>query len=275
MKKILITGNSGYIGSHLTKILRRNENVEIHGLDKKLFNFWVHNQFYHDISLPEWNIEEEYDCVIHLAAQVSVSESSLDPTKYYMNNLLGTINVLNGIKTKRYVIASTGAAKEMMSPYGISKRCMEQVVEQHCKEKNIPYTIFRFYNVIGTDGIQPSNPDGLMYNLIKAKETKEFNLYGNDYNTKDGTCIRDYVHVNEVCHSLVLAVDESSNSIENLGHGIGHSVKEMIDIFKEVNNCDFKVNICPRRIGDIEQSVLDNPSKFMQKLYSVEELLKV
>lgn len=273
--KVLITGNSGYIGSHLTKILFRDSSIEMHGLDKRQIKFWVHNQFYQDISLADWDIDDEYDCVVHLAGQISVKESYIDPIKYYSSNVTGTINLLKGVKTKRFVIASTGAAESMSSPYAVSKRAAEQVVEQHCREKNIPYTIFRFYNVIGCDGAYPTNPDGLMYNLIQAKESKEFNLYGNDYNTRDGTCIRDYVHVNEVCQAIIKAMLESTNSIENLGHGIGHSVKEIIEIFKQVNNCDFTVNICERRDGDIEQSVLDNPSQFMQKLYSIEELLKV
>ena len=271
---MLVTGYAGYIGSHLTKMLMDDGKYEVCGLDKVRGVTKPHTTYICDITQP-FVIQPSFDTIIHLAALVNVGESERIPVEYYNTNLIGTMNVLNFTDCTNFVFASTGAAAGCASAYGISKRAAEDVVRDMCKKRGLDYTTFRFYNVIGTDGIQPSNPDGLMYNLIKAKETKEFNLYGNDYNTKDGTCIRDYVHVNEVCHSLVLAVDESSNSIENLGHGIGHSVKEMIDIFKEVNNCDFKVNICPRRIGDIEQSVLDNPSKFMQKLYSVEELLKV
>lgn len=273
--KILITGNAGYIGSHLSNILLKNGINIIHGLDKVKPSVSLAKFYYQDIRDTSWAVNESYDCVIHLAAEVSVNQSVKDPVLYYLTNTVGTLNVLKNIKTKRFIHASTGAAVEMNSPYGISKRASEDIVSQFCREQNIPYTIFRFYNVTGTDGFNPTNPDGLMWNLINAQTSGEFNLYGDDYNTKDGSAIRDYVHVNEICFSLIQAITQSSNQIENLGHGLGTSVKEMIDLFKTVNKCNFKVNICPRRPGDIECSVLDNPSKYMQKLYTMEELLKV
>jgi UDP-glucose 4-epimerase len=163
----------------------------------------------------------------------------------------------------------------MASPYGISKRAMEQIVNQYCKENNIPFTIFRFYNVVGSDGISPTNPDGLMWNLIAAKDRGYFNLFGTDYSTTDGTCVRDYVHVNEICKAIIEAICSPTNAIENLGHGIGTTVQEMINIFKKVNNCNFDVINKPRRSGDLEYSVLANPSKLMKKLYTIEQLLKL
>jgi UDP-glucose 4-epimerase len=275
MKRILITGNAGYIGSHLSNLLLQSQQYEVHGLDKNNAAIPLVTTQLLDIKQTNFNINEEYDCIIHLAAEVSVGESVKDPILYYTTNILGTLNVLKNIKTKNFICASTGAADGMQSPYGISKRAMEEIVTQFCKTNHISFTIFRFYNVIGSDGISPTNPDGLFYNLIKAITTKEFNLYGNNYSTIDGTCIRDYVHVNEICDAIRTAIDTSSNRIENLGHGIGYSVKEIIEIFKQVNNCNFKVNICDRRYGDLEKSVLDNPSKYMKKLFSIEELLKV
>lgn len=277
MKKILITGNSGYIGSHLTKILSNSPNYEIFGLDKMPPILPV-NHFYEDIIYQDkyWKCSEiEYDCVIHLAAEVAVGRSVMDPTTYYLTNTIGTLNILKKIKTNRYIIASTGAAVGLQSPYGISKRAMEQIVDQYCKENDIPFTIFRFYNVVGQDGISPTNPDGLFYSLIKAKETGKFTLFGDDYSTKDGSCVRDYTHVNEICNAVVKAIDQSTNGIENLGHGVGTTVKEMIEIFKKTNDCDFEVKIGPRREGDLEISVLDNPSKLMGRLYTINELLKI
>ena len=274
--KILITGNSGYIGSHLTKILKKQNNHELIGLDKNYPMIDVDNFICQNItSTGYWDITQEYDCVIHLAAEVSVSRSVNNPTLYYLTNTLGTLNVLKNIKTKRFVHASTGSAGPMNNPYGISKRAAEEIVTQYCSENNIPFTIFRFFNVTGSDGIAPTNPDGLMWNLMNAQTTGEFNLFGDDYNTKDGSAVRDYTHVNEICHSVAKAIDQSTNQIENLGHGVGTTVKEMIDLYKRVNKCEFKVNICPRRAGDLERSVLDNPSSFMQKLYTVDQLLKV
>jgi len=277
MKKILITGNSGYIGSHLTKILTEQNVYELYGLDKDVPKIDITNFVVEDIrNSGEWIYADiEFDCVVHLAAEVAVGRSVLNPTLYYLTNTLGTVNVLKNLKFKRFVHASTGSAGPMNNPYGISKRGAEDVVRQFCTEQNIPYTTFRFYNVTGTDGIEPTNVDGLMWNLMNAQKTGEFNLFGDDYNTEDGSAIRDYTHVNEICYSVIKGIEYSSNQIENLGHGVGTSVKQMIEIYKRVNDCDFTVNICPRRSGDLERSVLDNPSTFMQKLYTMDDLLKV
>ena len=276
MKKILITGNSGYIGSHLCQILKKDLSLKIIGLDKNVPLISLDAFYKQDITdLANWNIDDEYECVIHLAAEVAVGRSVFNPTLYYQTNTIGTLNVLKNIKSKRFVIASTGSAVGMASPYGISKRAMEQIVDQYCKENNIPFTIFRFYNVVGQDGISPTNPDGLFHSLIRAKEIGTFTLFGDDYNTRDGSCIRDYTHVNEICNAVIGAIDHSTNGIENLGHGVGTTVKEMIEIFKQTNNCDFEVKVGTRREGDLETSVLDNPSQFMKKLYSINELLKI
>ena len=274
--KILITGNSGYIGSHLTKLLGKKKNLKLYGLDKSYPQVAIDTFLYQNITFnQQWNIDEEFDCVIHLAAEVAVGRSVSNPILYYQTNTIGTLNILKNIRTKRFVHASTGSAGPMNNPYGISKRGAEQIVEQYCRESNIPYTIFRFYNVTGTDGINPTNPDGLMWNLMNAQKTGTFNLFGDDYDTEDGSAVRDYTHVNEICCSVIEAIDRSTYQIENLGHGVGTTVKQMIDLYKKVNNCDFEVRICPRREGDLECSVLDNPSPFMQKLYTMEDLLKV
>jgi UDP-glucose 4-epimerase len=274
--KLLITGCSGYIGSHLVKILKSKPDYEIHGLDFRKSQIEPDKFLHQNIALNHpWNIEEEYDCVIHLAAEVAVGRSVVNPILYYQINTLGTLNVLKNIKTKRFVHASTGSAGPMNNPYGISKRAAEEIVNQYCKENEIPFTIFRFYNVTGSDGFDPTNPDGLMWNLMNAQKTGTFNLFGGDYNTQDGSAVRDYTHVNEICYSVIEAISQSTNQIENLGHGIGTTVKQMISLYKQVNNCEFTVRTCPRRLGDLESSVLDNPSPFMKKLYSMEELLKI
>lgn len=275
MKKILITGNSGYIGSHLSNILLKTNRFEVHGLDKDDPKIQLHKFYYQDIRDPIWKITDSYDCVIHLAAEVSVSRSVHNPILYYTTNTLGTLNVLKNISAKRFVLGSTGSAAPMNNPYGISKRASEDITKQFCITENIPFTIFRFYNVTGSDGIAPTNPDGLMWNLMNAEKTGMFNLFGTDYHTEDGSAIRDYTHVNEICNALESAIDTSTNQIENLGHGVGTTVKQMISLYKSVNNCDFEVKVCPRREGDLERSVLDNPSKFMRRLYTMEDLLKI
>ena len=275
MKKILITGCSGYIGSHLSKMLAND--YEVHGLDidepqaplNEFYRCDINRQFV----IPN---DIEYDSVIHLAALVRVGESEQIPIKYYITNLNGTMNVINKIKTKNFIFASTGAAQDCVSAYGISKRAAEDVVREYCtKHKQQDYTIFRFYNVIGSDGYEPTNPDGLMYNLVKARTTKEFTIFGDDYNTIDGTCVRDYVHVNEICDALKQAIEKPSNGVECLGHGVGWTVKEIVDEFQKVNNVSFNVKYGPRRKGDIESSVLKNLSPYMRNLYTMDQLLKI
>ena len=274
MKKILVTGCSGYIGSHLCKLLETD--YEVHGLDIRQPQYPMHRFYRQDINRL-FTIDEEFDAVIHLAALVNVGESEQIPIQYYITNLNGTMNVINKVKTKNFIFASTGAADSCESAYGISKRAAEDVVKEFCtKHRPTPYTIFRFYNVIGSDGFAPTNPDGLMYNLIKARETGEFTIFGTDYErTSDGTCVRDYVHVNEICDALMQAIEKPSNSIECLGHGVGYTVNEIVNLFQKVNDVDFDVIKGPRRKGDIEVSVLENVSPYMRNLYTMEELLLV
>jgi len=274
VKKVLITGNSGYIGSHLTKMLK--DEYEVYGLDKVEPQESPHTFYHCDIN-RQFNLEDEFDCVIHLAALVNVGESEQKPIPYYITNLNGTMNVLNKIKTKNFIFASTGAAQDCCSAYGISKRAAEDVVREYCiTHRPTPYTIFRFYNVIGSEGFAPTNPDGLMYNLIMAMQSTQFTVFGNDYDVSpDGTCIRDYVHVNEICDALKQAIKKPSNSVECLGHGVGYTVKEIVNKFMEVNDIDIDIVYGPRRKGDVASSVLENVSPYMRNLYTIDELLKV
>jgi UDP-glucose 4-epimerase len=275
MKKILITGCSGYIGSHLSKMLVHSLKYEVHGLDICEPQYPMHKFYNQDINRL-FTLEEEFDAVIHLAALVNVGESEQIPIQYYITNLNGTMNIINKIKTKNFIFASTGAAEGCESAYGISKRAAEDVVREYCTQhRPIPYTTFRFYNVIGSDGFKPTNPDGLMYNLMQAKDKGEFTIFGTDYGSYDGTCVRDYVHVNEICDALCTAIEKPSNQIECLGHGVGHSVRDIVNLYKKVNNVEFLVNHGPRRKGDLAVSVLDNVSPYMKELYSLEDLLKV
>ena len=277
MKKVLITGNSGYIGSHLSKMLA--DSYEVYGLDINVPQTDRLKDWYNIDIRKLFTIDQEFDAVIHLAALVNVGESEQQPISYYITNLNGTMNVINKIKTKNFIFASTGAAAGCESAYGISKRAAEDVVREYCTIHNPKdYTIFRFYNVIGSDGFAPTNPDGLMYALMKSKEKGEFTIFGNDYDTRDGTCIRDYVHVNEICDALRSAIEKPSNQIECLGHGVGYTVAELVNKFREVNNIpniNLLTKIGPRRKGDLAVSVLDNVSPFMKKLYTLEQLLKV
>jgi len=274
MKKILITGSSGYIGSHLCDMLAGE--YEVHGLDIKDPQVEIDKFYKIDIN-RQFSIEGvEFDAVVHLAALTSVPESQERPISYYITNLNGTMNVLNKVKTNNFIFASTGAAQDCLSAYGVSKRGAEDVVRSYTKMANSNYTIFRFYNVIGAEVATPTNPDGLLFNLLKARETGEFTIHGTDYpNTPDGTCVRDYVHVEEVCRSIKMAIESPANNTECLGHGVGYTVQEMVTMFQKVNNCTFEVKKGPRRNGDIEYYVLKDVSPYMKNLYTIEDLLKV
>lgn len=273
MSKILVTGCSGYIGSHLCAMLDKDH--EVHGLDivpprAPLYKF-------HDIDINRpIDLEEKYDTVVHLAALVKANESVNVPIQYYITNLNGTMNVINRIQCDNFILASTGLAELCNNPYAISKRAAEDVVREYCTQhSDRNYTIFRFYNVIGTSGYSPTNQDGLMAALARSVESKSFTIYGNDYDTPDGTCIRDYLHVDEVCNSIMKAITNPSNKVECLGHGKGRSVLEMFYMFKLINGLDIELKIGPRREADAAVTVLKDVSPYMEQLYNFEDYIRV
>jgi len=271
MKKILITGNSGYIGSHLTQML--STDYQIHGLDIKPPQHNVSHHWFNDICDLS-SIHTEYHTVIHLAALVNVNESEHDAIRYYNTNIQGTLKVLANTKYKNFIFASTGAAAQCASAYGVSKRAAEDCVRQQCQGKS-EWTIFQFYNVIGSAGFAPTNPDGLMYNLHKSQHTGKFTIFGSDYDTPDGTCVRDYVHVMEICHAIKMAIEQPSGKIESLGHGVGRSVKDIVQTFQDVNGIKLDISYADRRPGDLAHSVLADLSPYMKNLYAIQQLLKL
>lgn len=268
-KRILVTGSEGYIGKHLIKMMLSRGGYDITEFDKNSSNPEVRIDLAYD---PIPYFDEPFHTVIHLAAYARVNESVKEPEKYYINNIFSTLNVLKSVEYSNFILASTGSAECLQSPYSISKKVCEDIVADFCKNKK--YTVFRFYNVIGSDGFLPSNPDSLLFNLMQAEKNGYFTVFGTDYNTKDGSCVRDYVHVNEICNSLIEAIEKPNNSLENLGSGVGYTVKEMVDIYKKVNNVDFDVVYAPRRAGDAESNVLKNISFYMKKAYTIEKLLE-
>jgi UDP-glucose 4-epimerase len=271
MKTILITGNSGYIGSHLCDRLQKK--YRIIGLDINPPKISVHDHLSVDIRQLK-TVSYDIDTVIHLAALVKVNDSVINPLNYYSTNLNGTCQVLHSVNFRNFIFASTGSAEHCNNPYGISKRAAEDCVQQYCRMTESDYTIFRFYNVIGSLGHAPTNTDGLFYNLMRARDTGTFQLFGTDYNTRDGSPERDYVHVDEICAAIETAIERPAMGLENLGHGQGHTVLEMIQYFKKINNVDFEVVSKPRRDGDLERSVLSKPSEYLPSLYSIEDLVR-
>jgi UDP-glucose 4-epimerase len=279
MKKILVTGCKGYIGQHLMKMLA-NFSYEVYGIDIKDGEYGGNTDrlnIKRELNTVEqWlgDVPTEFDTIIHLAALVRVNESVQNPYAYYDNNVNGTYNVLTSLKFNNFLFASTGAAESCVSPYAISKRAAEDIVAEYCKKNNCNFINYRFYNVIGSDGFPPTNPDGLFHNLIQAQDTGVFKVFGDDWNTRDGTCVRDYIHVNEVAKALINGIERPTCQIENLGSGNGSTVKEMVGLYKEANKCKFDIQVLPRRPGDVESTVLQNVSPLMENMYSLKELLK-
>ena len=256
MKKILVTGSSGYIGQHLCLYLCKM-GYQVTGLDRHDIGGTGCHTFIHQSILDTNDIPGEYDAVVHLAALIQVGMSSKCMMEYYRNNVMGTMNMLERLNYDTFIFASTCQANQSHT-YGKTKLIGEHLVKDYCEAKYVPHTIFRFGNVAGTAGYRPTNIDGLMYNLIKAKETGVFHLYGDNYLTRDGTTERDYVHVLDICYAIEKAVNRASvvNGTEvqpfydYLGCGKLYSVKDCIEAFKEVNKCDFEVVVMPKRQGD-------------------------
>ena len=250
MKTILITGNSGYIGSHLCSLLK--DEYTIHGIDYNDPQVEIDKFYKIDITKP-FSIEGMvYDAVIHLAALVNVGESEQRPISYYITNLNGTMNVLNKVKAKHFIFASTGAAEGCASAYGISKRAAEDVVRSYTKMADMDYTIFRFYNVIGSTVVPPTNTDGLMYNLMKAKESGEFTIFGNDYSESwDGTCVRDYVHVADIAQAHISVISQSTESgVYNLCSNHGVSNRQIIEAAEKITGRKLSIVHGTQRPGD-------------------------
>lgn len=228
-----------------------------------------------------------FDAIIHLAASIVVPESIKNPLKYYMNNTVNTTHLIEcalKYNIPSFIFSSTAAVygesdkpyvneKETCSsvnPYGRSKLMSEITLMDAAKSNhNFNYTILRYFNVAGAsldNTIGQCFPDAT--HLIKvaaecaAGKRENINIYGDDYNTRDGTCIRDFIHVEDLASAHIAALNyldaHKKSHIFNCGYAQGYTVKEVIETMKNVSNTDFIVNIAPRREGDLEQLVCDN-----------------
>jgi UDP-glucose 4-epimerase len=205
--KVLVTGATGYIGAHVCKLLKEHGHT-VHGFD----NFF-HGE-YNDVSyidkMWEQDVTDKYlygsaDAVVHLAGRSVVPQSLKEPSEYYRVNTMGTENLIERFETDNFIFASTSSAFEMASPYARSKVAAEDII----KEKANGHTIFRFFNVSGTDGT--NRQLGAASHLIRraamaaAGTISSIDVFGTDYATRDGTCIRDYVHVCDLSAAIVKA----------------------------------------------------------------------
>lgn len=283
MMKILVTGSAGYIGSHVVKELNRS-GFETIGLDNFVHGHsWAVRGDFIECDLLDSkklrNIFETHDisAVIHFAGFAYVSESVLNPLIYYQNNVIGTLNLLEAMiknNVKDIIFSSSctvyGIPHEIpiseshptnpINPYGRTKLIIEKILYDFQSAYGIRYVSLRYFNAAGAD------PDGelgevhtpethLIPNIINAALTGDkIEIFGTDYPTIDGTCIRDYIHVTDLASAHILALkyilEGGENDTFNLGNSRGYSVREIINIVKEITKKDIKVKEGSRRNGD-------------------------
>jgi UDP-glucose 4-epimerase len=274
---ILLTGCNGYIGSHVAKTLKENGHIitgwdiNIHGEYNDVSNYL---DFFQMVDVRNYIPETEYDCVVHLAGLATVERSMSIPYEYYQTNIYGTNNILRNIKTNHIIFASTSSAWEMASPYARSKVAAEDIIKQLSKD----YTIFRFFNVSGTNGVfRQLGPATHLIRVaaeVAAGKRSKLTVYGDDYDTRDGTCIRDYVHVEDLARAIAEAVSQgpARTPYECIGSNKGWSVLEVVDTMKKVSEVDFEVVIGPRRPGDAISSVVDQLSDRVSLTHTIEDM---
>lgn len=288
MAKVLIVGGAGYIGSHTAKYLDRagHEIVNFDNLStgyKRLAKYGslIEGDICDPNSIGNCMRETQPNVVMHFAANALVGESVANPAKYYRNNVLGTLNLLNAICEHRsraaFIFSSTCAVygepqAELnedhplapCNPYGESKRVVEGALKAYSEAYGIRYISLRYFNAAGADFDgelgELHNPEThliprLLLKLTGALPAKDqLMIWGNDYNTPDGTCIRDYVHVNDLADAHNRAMDRllqgGESGIFNLGSGEGYSVKEVIEMVEKVTGKKLELPIGPRRPGD-------------------------
>lgn len=273
--KIAVIGATGYIGSHLSCQLK-NLNYIVHGYDINLLQndiSFIDKLTLYDIR-KEIKIDTIYDCIVLLAAKTKVHHSVINPFSYYETNILGTKNVLKNFKTNHIIFSSSGSVfHPNASPYARSKQAAEDVIIEH----GTPYTNLRFYNVSGNNGFNKYDKE--RYHLLRRAAAtanniyNSMNIYGNDYNTLDGTCVRNYTHINDIVEGIVKSIEHGpmNTPYECLGNSTGYSVKQVIDTMKSVSGVDFPVVVKPRRLGDVDISVVPRSSVLFKENYTLED----
>lgn len=295
MKTILVTGGAGYIGSHAVyELLEKGyfvivvdslENGFLERVDyrAKFYQGNLQNKLF----LEKIFSENSIDIVMHFAAYIKVAESTENPNKYYQNNIVSTLcllEVMQKYRVKNIVFSSTAAVYGQVendkvvleddpcspiNPYGQSKLFAEKMIQDNAKYLGLQYAIFRYFNVAGAHpkghlGQEDKEATALIPNILKSlkDEKKILSIYGNDYLTKDGTGVRDYIHVVDLVRAHILAIDffekSSQSEIFNLGSRNGYSVLEVIETVKKVTRKEVRYLIKKRREGDPAKVVASN-----------------
>ena len=295
VKNVLITGGAGYIGSHVTEILvKKHKKVflidnlstghrKLINKKAKFFKIDIHNKKKLKKIIEKYNI----DSVIHLAANLIIEEGQKKPNKYYKNNVLGTKKLLDSCKNttvKNFIFSSTAAIykegqykvseKSIIKPksvYGKTKIKAENQIKNFAKKNKLNYGILRYFNIAGSSpsgkiGLINRNSDHLFKNfsIELMKKKPKLKIYGTDYNTKDGSCIRDFIHVSDIAeiHYLILQKIDKLNisKILNCGYNKGTSVLEVANEFKRQSSKKIDILYANRRPNDLVKIIASNNS---------------
>lgn len=285
MKTILVVGGAGYIGSHTVKhLLKHNYKVVV--LDNLIYGHKkaVLSEHFEQVDLADKEAVDyvfkkyDFDAVIHFAAYTYVGESVTNPQKYYWNNVVNTLNLLDAMiknNVKKIVFSSTCAtygvpqympldekhSQNPINPYGKTKFMMEQIMSDYETAYGLKYSALRYFNAAGADeeGFlgESHNPETHLIPLVLQAvkgERENITIFGTDYETDDGTCVRDYIHVEDLADAHMKALEKmflcNESYCINLGTGIGTSVKEIIDAVEEVTGEKVPVIYGDRREGD-------------------------
>jgi UDP-glucose 4-epimerase len=286
VKKILVVGGAGYIGAHVAYLLQENGyGVRIYDDFSNGLKSRIDGKF-SDVVIGDVldrqaliSACEGIDAVIHLAAKKAVGESVDNPLKYYENNVGGTLNLLAAMSlkgAKRIVFSSTAAVyapseklaiteddlTEPLSPYGQTKLLSEKLISAVAKAENLSAISLRYFNVVGAlrDEFADNSKDNLVPKVFAAlKAGKNPEIYGSDYPTKDGSCIRDYIHISDLVKAHLVALEKvfaaNVDEVYNVGSGTGYSVTEMINQIAESIGKAITPTLSPRRPGDTAQLI--------------------
>ena len=292
MKNILVTGGAGYIGSHIIEILI-TQKYKVFIIDnlstgyRRLINkkAKLYKSNINNLKKIKKIIKlNKIDSVIHLAASASISDSAKNNKLFYDNNVKGTSNIIKACKgslVQSLIFSSTAAVYQSsnkkvteisrikpQSIYGITKLNAEKIIIKELKKLKINYAILRFFNVVGASPSQKIGPlkknDTLFKNISMALFTKKkiFKIYGNNLNTKDGTCIRDYIHVSDLSEIHIKVLNKinkiKKSVVLNCGYGVGISVKEVIDGFLKYSKKEANIIFFKKRPADIISSIANN-----------------
>ena len=290
--KVLVVGGAGYIGSHMVKMLSDDghsvvtlDNLSTGHREAVLGGEFVLGDLADTNLIDRLFSEHRFDGVVHFASFIDVAESVRAPGKYYRNNFCYTLNLLDAMLAHRvnnFIFSSTAATfgepqynpidenhpQHPINPYGLSKRMVELALADYDRAYGLKSVVLRYFNAAGADpsGLlgERHEPETHLIPLVlqvAAGSRTAIEVFGNDYDTPDGTCIRDYIHIVDLCQAHLLALThlqrEHKSAAYNLGNGNGFSVQEVIETARRVTGKPIKVIAAARRVGDPTRLVAD------------------